>query len=362
MKSIGKSSRNQTVRAGDVLYTDFLPIPRAAMAQCGAASQTLAAIYRLLPESSRTIFARVDVIAEKACLPRRSVQRHVAKLVALNWLKMIGKERTGKMQQQRRTFSYTLTRKACDYKTPYAILPAWAARLLATSWAERAVFAVAMSRQHLLEHINTEINSGAGIEESYGRDMMTLIELERLTGLTRPSVCAAKQALADKDLIVVQPAEYSDGHALAINLEYRVGADVLEPTHKATVTPPALQKQGLKSGAPRPKQGLKSGAGRGKKPAQVGLKSGAPLVKKWRTEVKDEVNTPCSDVNLLKKTLIAPDSDDGNTGDGQSPATSAPSVGARNLEGEKTGEEADQDYQNLMAILAEKRRELGIAG
>src|SRR5262249_56057948 len=105
----------------------------------GPAAQTFAAVRCLACKTGET-FASVRVIGDKACRPPRTVKRHLALLCKHKWLQRKGR-------QKRRTPTYVVAQWYLNRndEMKYALLPRWAAALLPT-WAERAVFALVVSR------------------------------------------------------------------------------------------------------------------------------------------------------------------------------------------------------------------------
>lgn len=165
---------------GETIARDYLPLSRAAMIEVGAAAQTLAALY-LLSRDGQT-FAGVPTIAERAGLDLRTSKRHMAKLVLKGWLLSHGRER-------RRTVTYGLTPKALDARRPYHPLPRWARTL--PSWGERAVVAcLASAAQHVID--------GRADDD---RACLTPATIGRQTGLTAPTVRAARNKLGQAGLI-----------------------------------------------------------------------------------------------------------------------------------------------------------------
>ncbi len=171
------------VPLSEVKRHDCLSLLRAAMADVGAAAQTLAAVRRLANNSGET-FASVRVIADLACLPERTVKRHLAILVEWKYLEY-------RRRQRRRTPTYAVPKGVMNAKGEfkYALLPRWAAKML-DSWAERAVFACIVSRDSLNEYIG-----GDGDCDQFGRLQYSIKALAADSGLSPRAVQDAKQKL-----------------------------------------------------------------------------------------------------------------------------------------------------------------------
>jgi DNA-binding MarR family transcriptional regulator len=185
---------SNTLPLVEVKRHDSLGLLREAMQRVGPASQTLGAVRAMAAGSGET-FASVPVIAERACLPIRTVERHLERLVQNNWLQRRGREK-------RRTPTYIVPNDLLNRSDAlkFAILPRWAARLL-TTWAERAVFASIVSRDSLLE----VIGDGSGLDV-HQRGDYSLHVLAQETGLSRQSICNAKLRLVQRDLIIIERA------------------------------------------------------------------------------------------------------------------------------------------------------------
>jgi DNA-binding MarR family transcriptional regulator len=121
---------------------DYLPILARAVIECGPAAQTLAAIIRLCEmRKANSTFASIARIADKACLPRRTVERHIRQLIAAGWIVCLGRD-------GRRTATLQLTPKAIEERRKlFARLPRAAAQKLAAhSWGARLLYSIIEAR------------------------------------------------------------------------------------------------------------------------------------------------------------------------------------------------------------------------
>lgn len=177
------------------LRAKYLAISRAAAVELGAAALTLAAIARIMEEAkSAECFATIDVIARRAGRSRRSVRTDIAALVDDGWLQNSGRQRSKKRGGRvRRTNTLRLTEKARVSANPYHRFPEWATALL-PRWADRVVFGAVVSTALLV------VDKGL---EGQGRERLTIDSLCNSTGLSRPTVIAAKRRLEDVGLLEI---------------------------------------------------------------------------------------------------------------------------------------------------------------
>ena len=190
------SAKSQGRPQTEVIRDDYLPLSRLAMSEVGPAAQTLAAIDRICggKRGGRT-FAAQEHIAEAAWLPARTVRKHLPKLVAKGWIVNHGREPLKNRWRRRRTCTYTLTDKAVNHKAPYGVLPRWAAEYL-PKWSERAIYSLLAAQWLLIEKIAED---GDGCADD--RIELSLTTAQRMTGLTRPSVCRAFHGLKRKRIV-----------------------------------------------------------------------------------------------------------------------------------------------------------------
>lgn len=181
---------------------DFLPLLRAACRDVGCAAQTLAAVAWFAGSNHGPVFVPLDRIAERACLPRRTAQRHITALIERRWIEADGRQKAPR-GRTRRTVTYRLSRRAIAEQVLFNVLPRWAAELLST-WAERVVFAAMVSRC-LLVHAVAQRTRGSLAE----REEVSAAEIARLTGLTRRAAISARSRLAAKGFL--QVADVSNG-------------------------------------------------------------------------------------------------------------------------------------------------------
>lgn len=216
--------------------TDCLRLPRQAVVKLGAPAQTLAAVARMAGDRGRKsasekvspkvatpneqpreqaaslfgvshtlvdrgTFARLEIIAAMSCEPVRNVRRHLATLVAFDWL------RKGPRTKTRRTPTYALTAEARGVASPYLLLPRWGAANL-TTWGERALLAFAVSQFQFVDSLDPD---GGGA--LYNRAFFSLRSAHRLTGVSLPTLRNAKQSLLRLRLLTL--ADMCDELALA---------------------------------------------------------------------------------------------------------------------------------------------------
>ena len=208
----------------------------------GPAAQTLAAMRRLAAKNGET-FASIRVIADIACLPQRTVKRHLRSLVHFQWLECQGR-------RGRRTPTYVVPMRLINRtgSQKFALLPRWAARMLNT-WAERAVFACIISRDVLCTDVlDDEVEDGG---ECFGRRVYTISVLEKDTGLSRPAIIEAKRKLVDRGLVTIDRAvNYRNelgrlraiGDTLYLNLDFLVPVELLDPPVQSH-RPPVQQRK-----------------------------------------------------------------------------------------------------------------------
>jgi hypothetical protein len=193
---------------------DFLPLARVGCQKLGAPAQTLAAMVRVaaLGSSKRECFIAIDKLAVLACLPRRTVQAHLAKLDAEKVITPLGRTE-GSAGRKRRTASYTIDRFWVHASATFFPLPRWAAAKLST-WGERCLFALIVSRTTMIAAITDAQDGASSVEE---RATIDQNEIRRLTGLSTRTIVAAKAALTRRRLIVIErgpSAKFADSMAL----------------------------------------------------------------------------------------------------------------------------------------------------
>ena len=227
-----------TVPMGEVLRHDTLALLRDAMRNAGQATQTLAAMRRLAGKNGET-FASIGVICDISCQPYRTVEDHLRKLVAYEWLKCRGR-------QGRRTATYTVPPDLLNRcgRLKYALLPRWAAKLLDSSWADRAIFACIISRETLCTEVLDDPAEDGG--ECYMRRQYSVATLAKDSGLSRRTIDKAKRRLVDRGLLTIQPAinVHDDqgrfvtmADSLFLNSQFPVDKDLLARRVKAPSKP-----------------------------------------------------------------------------------------------------------------------------
>jgi hypothetical protein len=230
----------------DVWDREPLALLRDVMVEVGEAAQTFAAVRSMSYHSGET-FACVELIAENACLTKRTVERHLSKLKRKSIL-------LHRRRERRRTPTYVVPTHFKNERNElkFAMLPRWAARLLRSSWAERAVFALVNSRRRLItDHLDDEAD---GYERSY----YSVNTLTLDSGLSARAVHDAKRSLAEKGLIIIERG-WGTTDSLTLNPDCPVEVDLLNksvrrPQRNATMAgTPAKLAVGLEklSAAPR---------------------------------------------------------------------------------------------------------------
>lgn len=222
------------------MHTDTLAFLRCAMADCGAATQTFAAVRRIAKNGET--FASVRVIADYACLPVSTVKRHLRKLFSIGYLEYLGREK-------RRTPTYrvpkVLLNKSNNLK--FALLPRCLARLPHATWGEKAVLACVVSRQMLCADV---IGDSDG--QCHGRLAYAIANLSRDTGLAKHAIIDAKRRLVDRGILNIDPAmTFRDelgriraiGDTLTLNLDYQIPVEWLALPVKSKQKPVAKPKQ-----------------------------------------------------------------------------------------------------------------------
>lgn len=223
------SDPTTTVPMREVLRLDTLALLRDAMKNAGQATQTLAAMRRLASKNGET-FASIRVICDISCQPYRTVEDHLRKLVAHDWLKCLGR-------RGRRTPTYIVPPDLLNRcgRLKYALLPRWAAKLLDSSWAERALFACLISRETLCTEVLNDPAEDGG--ECYTRRQYLVTSLANDSGLSRRTIDLAKRRLVDRGLLTIDPAIYvrdelgqfakNTADSLFLNLEFPIEKELL---------------------------------------------------------------------------------------------------------------------------------------
>jgi hypothetical protein len=172
----------------DEIKTDELRFPRAALVEVGPATWTLGAMYRLCSGRRRSTFARLEYIAEMACLPAgksgiRACIRHLRKLEQHGWVEKCGRE------NGRRTVTWALTTKAAEQLKPWASCPRWAIKIcvdLGLEWAAVASLASLLSVETLVEALD---------ETNQSSDHYREVNVSRTARHAGLGNCAARNAL-----------------------------------------------------------------------------------------------------------------------------------------------------------------------
>jgi len=187
-----------SIPLAEVKRHDPLGLPREVMQMVGPAAQTFGALRTFARNTGET-FASIAAIAEKACLPKGTVKRHLTTLCEAKLIKHKGRQR-------RRTATYfvALAFLGGNDGAKFAILPRWAATMLPT-WAERAVFALVVSRDCLNEVITDGAADG---DDVYNRLQYPVTTLAKDSGLAFRSISIAKAKLVKRGLLTIDPAAW----------------------------------------------------------------------------------------------------------------------------------------------------------
>jgi hypothetical protein len=164
----------------------FIPLSYAAMREVGSAALTLGAIYDMKNRQTMSTFAGVKKIARRAMVSTKTARRHLIQLDMTEWLMK---------QPHRRTHSYFLTEKALNHKKPYAMLPGWWKETgFAQKWVSAFVYAAILGFWHMTVKPTTD-------PIPYERMYLSLTQLQRKTGRSRPAIIEALRFLKATGLI-----------------------------------------------------------------------------------------------------------------------------------------------------------------
>ncbi|HWA97338.1 MAG TPA: hypothetical protein VG713_02550 [Pirellulales bacterium] len=212
---------------------DWLKVPFAVMQSCGPAVQTLAGLLKI---TKKETFVPIDDIAKYARVPIATARKHLAKLDERGWIRNGGRQRT-RRGVPRRTCTITLAPKAIGSLEPYGVLPWWACCTgsVSMTWGARAVLSVVMAQLMKLKavagrddaYLGDEIEGAIlNIDSEDNKFRFPIWKLTTMTGLSRPTVIAAKHELHRRGLVYLQGHERSDGaddaDRLTPNYDFRV--------------------------------------------------------------------------------------------------------------------------------------------
>jgi hypothetical protein len=186
------------------LSKKWLQIPAAALDELGPPAQTLAGILEI---TRRETFVSVEKISLSSYLPVATVRKHLKTLASNGWINNLGRHKTAR-GATRRTCTIQVTSKAVSAaRDEYIPMPLWACKRYVHgtfNWAERMVIAVIFRRLMSL----ASVEGGEDIDWDFvdklgGNDRFrwSLFELEQETGLSRPSIIAAKLSLDESQVI-----------------------------------------------------------------------------------------------------------------------------------------------------------------
>lgn len=196
------------------LDVDSLFLSRHAMAQLrlGPAAQTLAVLRQAAQQNGgRTTYIGIGTVAERIVMSERQVHRHLGTLAELDCIEHRGRQLLpGSKHLRRRTVTYAIHPDVERFYTDdgFNRLPLFLLRSF-TRWSERAVLAAVIGREEL--RWNHEAEGGEV------RDTFSLAELHRQTGLSRPSVIAAKKSLFARGIILAYGDDWNATNTLTLN-------------------------------------------------------------------------------------------------------------------------------------------------
>ena len=228
MESSVTEELESTLPLSEVKRHDVIALPREIMVKAKAAAQTFGAIRALAGRTGET-FASVGVIAERACLPPATVKRHLESLVKKKLLK-----RKARHKRRTPTFRIDVWFLSANDKAKFAMLPRWAATMLPT-WAERAVFALVVSRDCLIEMIRRD--QAAADDDVHGRLQYSAATLAKDSGLSVRAIGLAKEKLVRGGLLKIEPAKFDQDEqgrirtaadTLTLNPDFPVPNDLLD--------------------------------------------------------------------------------------------------------------------------------------
>jgi len=204
----------------DSLEGEWLKLPLTVMRDVGPAVQTLGGLLKI---TNRETFAETAKIADSARLPVKTVRNHLKTLHANDWIRNKGRQRT-RQGFLRRTATFAITKRTRDGIEPYGILPWWACcsvkshgrlsrgskALLSVLMRHIAGIVVAVDEDNLdLDHPD---DFAAAIEEtSPERFALSLGKLAKETGLSRPTIVAAKRELHTTGIVKLAGNTPKDG-------------------------------------------------------------------------------------------------------------------------------------------------------
>ena len=176
----------------EALESGWLKLPFAVMRDVGPAVQTLGGLLKI---TNQETFTSATAIAESARLPLATARKHLATLDKRGWIKNDGRHKS------RRTCTIAIAKHTAASIEPYGVLPWWGHN---APWGARAVLSVVMAQlkklvaaarvQHGTGDDWADLNALCGGELRL-RFSYSLSDIERLTGLSRPSIVFGKSEL-----------------------------------------------------------------------------------------------------------------------------------------------------------------------
>lgn len=206
-------------------HFNWLKLPFECMRECGPAVQTLGGLLRI---TGRQTFVSTEAIADRAYLPRRTVQKHLRTLDAAGWVECRGRERTpaGRLRRTATTKIAGRARK-CEH---FGILPEWARVQIKheyLTWSSKAILSVVMARTLAIQRGN-EVHELETLDDvlihSDDRFSFSLSYLQKTTGLGRSAIVDAKAQLSRTGLVrwTGDPSEYHASDLLAPSLRVAI--------------------------------------------------------------------------------------------------------------------------------------------
>jgi len=178
----------------------YLRLYKPLIVDLGPAAQFYGAFLDVIDNRSKDTFCRVERIAEAACLPLRTAERH------LSILRDFGLIESAK--SNRRTSTHRLTRRRMHGQTFFP-LPRWLLRFYGTeiTWAQRVVFAFVVGQFQMLELTfeNVETEAAVEIEGWRACEALNRTRVARENGISRRAVGNAMHWMTSKGWL------YGDG-------------------------------------------------------------------------------------------------------------------------------------------------------
>lgn len=205
------------------LSEEWIKLPFAVMRECGPAAQTLGGLLKL---TDKETFSSVKKIAETSRLPVKTCRNHLNTLHERKWIQNLKRQRT-RTGRARRTCTIKLWRTDETSTDGYGVLPWWACcnptKKRKLNWSERVVLSWVMYRLLSLKAVVEMDGDLCGDEAEFwemvggtigdwdDRFQISLMHLNKLTGLDRKSITSAKMGLNQRGIIKWNEVRREDG-------------------------------------------------------------------------------------------------------------------------------------------------------